>query len=52
MGHRACEARGMFVAAVVLALALLVVAVSWGREIDGTAHGTDDPDRVSGSRAA
>lgn len=42
----------MFVAAVVLALALLVVAVSWGREIDGTAHEADDPDRVSGSRVA
>jgi hypothetical protein len=41
----------MFVAAVVLTLALLVVAVWWGREIVGTAHEADAPDRAGGSPA-
>jgi hypothetical protein len=42
----------MLVTAIVLALALPVVAVSWGREIDGSAHEASDPDRAGGSRAA
>jgi hypothetical protein len=52
MGLRAWEARDVVVAAVVLMLALMVVAVSWGREIDGTAHEVDAPDRAGGPRAA
>jgi hypothetical protein len=42
----------MLVAAIVLALALLVVAVSWGQEIDDSASDAADPDHVTGSRAA
>jgi hypothetical protein len=48
----AWEARWMLVAAVVLALALLVVAVSWGREMDDAAEDTVDADPVSPPRAA
>jgi hypothetical protein len=42
----------MLVAAIVLALALLVVAVSWGREIDDSAHDAGETNHVPGSRAA
>ena len=48
----AWEATWMLVAAVVLALALLVVAVSWGREVDDAAEDTVDADPVSPPRAA
>ena len=52
MGPGAWEAPRMFVAAVVVALALLAVAVSWGREIDDTAHDAADAERITGPRAA
>jgi hypothetical protein len=48
----AWEASCMLVAAVVLALALLVVAVSWGREMDDAAEDTVDADPVSPPKAA
>ena len=42
----------MLVAAVALALALLVVAVSWGREMDDAAEDTVDAEPISPHRAA
>jgi hypothetical protein len=51
-GRRACEAPHVIVAAVVLALALLVLAVSWGREMDDAAPDVADRDRGPDPRSA
>ena len=41
----------MVVTAIVLALALLVVAVSWGREMDEASPDGTDPDPLPGPRS-